>query len=922
MNGMRRFNIRKFIALLSVIAVLFATMTACGSGDGSKNTGDPAARDQSGPARNEAGDAAAENADEERELYRETFANGKGAAVQAGGASLTPVTDKVFDGNEDGAALYISNRVNNWDAADFKFSDIGLENGMVCNITVKGYVDADAEIPAGGQAWLQTVDSYAWLGGVDFVAGKPFTLTGKYTVDTGKDVAIRVQSSEEGKTVPFYIGEITITGKMGEVKTPAASGPRTPAEKFTTVTFEDGTEQGFKGRAGTEKLTVTDEANHTDGGKYALKVEGRSDTWHGPSLNVEKYVDEGMEYKISVWVKLIEPAITQIQLSTQIGNGDGANYVNLAPKTISKSDGWVLFEGQYRYNNASSGYLTIYVESANNATASFYIDDISFESTGAGAIAIQKDLTPIKDVYKDDFLFGNAISIEDMDGIRLELLKMHHNVVTAGNAMKPLYLQSTKGNFNFAAADQLVDKALAEGFKVHGHTLVWHQQSPEWMNQNADGTYLGREEALENLRTHIRTVMEHFGNKVISWDVVNEGMNDNPPKPSDWRASLRQSPWYHAIGDDYVEQAFLAAREVLDEHPDWDIKLYYNDYNDDNQNKATAIYNMVKELNEKYAKKHPGKLLIDGVGMQGHYSINTNPANVELSLERFISLGVEVSISELDMMTGNNFELSEKQAAAQGLLYAQLFRIFREHSDNIARVTVWGMDDGTSWRAAQNPTLFDKNLQAKPAYYGVINPDKFVSENAADKADANKSTAKYGTPKIDGKMDAAWKKAPELPISRYQMAWQGADGTARVLWDDKNLYVLFQVSDSQLDKASANVWEQDSVEAFVDENNAKTTFYQEDDGQFRVNYENMATFNPEGIETGFKSAVSVSGTNYTVEMQIPFRTITPKAGMQIGFDAQINDGKDGARQSVATWDDLTGNGYQDPSVFGVITLEK
>ena len=928
MNKMKLFSIRKLIALVSVIALVLAVMTACGSAGEPKE--DPPVQDQSEPINNDdvpaenTTDAPAESTTEapEMELYHETFANGKGAAVQAGGANLTPVTDKVFDGNDDGAALYISNRVNNWDAADFKFAAVGLENGMVCNITVKGYVDADAEIPTGGQAWLQAVDSYAWLGGVDFVAGKAFTLTGKYTVDTSKDVAIRVQSSEEGKTVPFYIGEITITGKMGEVQVPAVTEPRAPAEKFTTITFEDNTTQGFKARAGTETLTVTDEANHTDGGKYALKVEGRADTWHGPSLNVENYVDEGMEYKISVWVKLIDPATTQIQLSTQIGSGDGANYVNLAPKTISTSDGWVQFEGQYRYSNASSGYLTIYVESANNATASFYIDDISFESTGAGAISIQKDLTPIKDVYKDYFLYGNAISIEDMQGIRLELLKMHHNTVTAGNAMKPLYLQSTKGNFNFTAADQLVDKAIAEGMKVHGHTLVWHQQSPTWMNQKEDDTYLGREEALENLRTHIKTVMEHFGDKVISWDVLNEAMNDNPPKPSDWRASLRQSPWYHAIGDDYVEQAFLAAREVLDAHPEWDIKLYYNDYNDDNQNKATAIYNMVKELNENYAKKNPGKLLIDGVGMQGHYSINTNPANVELSLQRFISLGVEVSITELDIMTGNNFELSEKQANAQGFLYAQLFNIFRKYSDNIARVTVWGMDDGTSWRASQNPTVFDKNLQAKPAYYGVIDPDKFIKENAVDTADANKSTAKYGTPKIDGTMDAAWKNAPELQINRYQLAWQGATGTARVLWDDKNLYVLFQVSDAQLDKGSANAWEQDSVEAFVDENNAKTTFYEEDDGQFRVNYENTATFNPEGIEGGFKSAVSVSGTNYTVEMQIPFRTITPKAGMQIGFDVQINDGKDGARQSVATWNDLTGNGYQDPSVLGVITLEK
>ena len=123
------------------------------------------------------------------------------------------------------------------------------------------------------------------------------------------------------------------------------------------------------------------------------------------------------------------------------------------------------------------------------------------------------------------------------------------------------------------------------------------------------------------------------------------------------------------------------------------------------------------------------KLLIDGIGMQGHYTVNTNPANVELSLERFIDLGVEVSISELDVQAGSNYQLSERQANDQGYLYAQLFNIFRKNAEHISRVTIWGMDDGTSWRSATNPLLFDKNLKAKPAYYGVINPDKFIEEH-------------------------------------------------------------------------------------------------------------------------------------------------------------------------------------------------
>ncbi|ASA19867.1 endo-1,4-beta-xylanase [Paenibacillus donghaensis] len=857
-------------------------------------------------------------------VYHETFVSGKGLASQSGGASLTPVTGKVFAGNTDGAALYVSNRTNNWDAVDFEFSDMGLVNGKTYTVTASVYVDADVIVPGGAQAYIQTISSYGLLASVNYEAGQAITLTKEFTVDTDKDTTLRVQSNDTGKTVPFYIGDLLITEKKAAVEpTPAPEPPRDPALPFTTVTFEDQTAGGFAGRAGTETITVSDEANHTADGAYALKVEGRTGSWHGPTLRVEKYVDKGSEYTISLWVKMISPASSQIQLSTQIGNGSSANYVQFAPKTVSASDGWIQFEGTYRYNNVSSEYLTLYVESPD-ATASFYIDDISFENTGSGAIDIQKDLTPLKDAYQNDFLVGNAITAEDLDGVRLELLKMHHNVATAGNAMKPDALQPTKGGFTFTAADALVNKVLDEGMQMHGHVLVWHQQSPAWLNTTTDAENntipLGREEALENLRTHIETVMEHFGDKVISWDVVNEAMKDNPSNPADWKAALRESPWNSAIGTDYVEQAFLAAREVLDAHSDWDIKLYYNDYNEDNQNKAQAIYSMVKEINDKYALTHSGKRLIDGVGMQGHYNLNTNLENVKLSLEKFISLGVEVSISELDLTAGSNSQITEAQANAQGYAYAQLFNMFKAHAANISRVTFWGLNDTSSWRASQNPLLFDRNLQAKPAYYGVIDPGKFIAEHTPETVDANQSTANFATPVVDGTVDAVWSQTAEMPINRYQMAWQGASGITKALWDDHNLYLLIQVNDAQLNKSSINAHEQDSVEIFLDQNNAKTTFYQGDDGQYRVNFDNETSFNPPSIATGFESATRISGTNYTVEVKIPLQSVTPANDLKLGFDVQINDAKDGSRQSVAAWNDTTGTGYMDTSVYGVLTL--
>lgn len=524
-----------------------------------------------------------------------------------------------------------------------------------------------------------------------------------------------------------------------------------------------------------------------------------------------------------------------------------------------------------------------------------------------------ENIPSLKETFQDYFLMGNIVSSPTFESPRFDLLTYHFNAATAENAMKPDALQREKGVFTFDQADEMVDKVLAAGMKMHGHTLAWHQQSPSWMNYEG----IDRQEAVDNLVNHTKTVAEHFRGRVISWDVLNEAVNDNPSNPQDWRGSLRQTPWYKAIGPEYIEIVFRAAREA-----DPEARLYYNDYNLNNRNKSLAVYQMVEELN----KKNPdvgGRPLIDGIGMQGHYRLGTSPEEVALSLERFSSLGVEVSVTELDVQAGADSVLSETQAAEQGIAFARLFQVFKQYASHIARVTFWGLEDSMSWRAAQNPTLFDKNLKAKPAYYGVIDPDTFIRENRDTvHKEAKSAKALYGTPKIDAaNPDPAWAAAPAIPIEQYLMAWQGAKGTAKVLWDAGALYVLVTVEGAELNKASPNAYEQDSVEVFVDENNGKTSYYEKDDGQYRVNFAGERSFNvPSGTE-GFESAATVLGKSYRVVMKIPFKTVKPEKGGFVGFDVQINGASaQGIRQSVAIWNDTSGESFQNTSGLGILEL--
>ena len=335
---------------------------------------------------------------------------------------------------------------------------------------------------------------------------------------------------------------------------------------------------------------------------------------------------------------------------------------------------------------------------------------------------------PLKEIYKNNFLMGNIISPGDINNnVRFGYLKRHYNIVTAENHMKPSNLapSSNPGSvsanwvYNFSTADAIVKKALDEGFQIHGHTLIWHSQSqsPSWLAAGGEA-YLNK---------FVTDVVTHFKGKLLSWDVVNEAFRDGLTEndAQDWRNCLRKddspddSPWYKSIGPDYIEKAFLAARKA-----DPKVKLYYNDYNLNGIGKARATYNMVSELNNK----HPG--LIDGIGMQSHHHLGTNPQTVETSIKLFASLGVEIGITEMDIIAANWPDLglgtwNDNAAQLQAKQYAAMFRIFKNNYKNISRVTFWGLDDGTSWRSQARVTLLNADYTLKPAFHAVMYPNRY-----------------------------------------------------------------------------------------------------------------------------------------------------------------------------------------------------
>ena len=152
----------------------------------------------------------------------------------------------------------------------------------------------------------------------------------------------------------------------------------------------------------------------------------------------------------------------------------------------------------------------------------------------------------------------------------------------------------------------------------------------------------------------------------------------------------------------------------------------------------------------------------------------------------------------------------------------------------------------------------------------------------------------------------------------------GSTGVVKVLWDSENLYLYAVVTDKLLSKSAENAYEQDSFEIFIDQNNAKTSTYQADDGQYRINFDNEATFNGGASAELLTSATKITDDGYIVELAIKFDHIEPQEGMLIGFDVQVNNDEDGngIRDSVVTWNDSTHQGYQNTSSLGVLLFVK
>ncbi|WP_026118969.1 endo-1,4-beta-xylanase [Nocardiopsis ganjiahuensis] len=326
--------------------------------------------------------------------------------------------------------------------------------------------------------------------------------------------------------------------------------------------------------------------------------------------------------------------------------------------------------------------------------------------------------TALRDAAPSGFVIGSAVAggghhqDEDYpdpftgDQEYRRILGEEFSSLSAENQMKWDHLRPSRDGYAFDDADAIVAYAQDNGQDVRGHTLLWHSQNPDWLE---NGNF-SQEELREILRDHIETVVGRYAGQIHQWDVANEIFDDG--------GNLRTGDniWIRELGVGIVGDAFRWAHAA-----DPSAELYFNDYNVEDVNaKSDAYYELTRELLAEGVPVH-------GFSAQTHLSLQYGfPSGLQTNLERFEALGLSTALTEVDvrMQLPGGAEPTEQQLADQADYYARALEACLNVS-GCDSFTVWGFPDKYSWvpntfEGEGGATVYWDDYTTKPAYDALL----------------------------------------------------------------------------------------------------------------------------------------------------------------------------------------------------------
>ncbi len=235
---------------------------------------------------------------------------------------------------------------------------------------------------------------------------------------------------------------------------------------------------------------------------------------------------------------------------------------------------------------------------------------------------------------------------------------------------------------------------------------------------------------------------------------------------------------------------------------------------------------------------------------------------------------------------------------------------------------------------ATNNRIYEVWLDGKEPFR--IDDPRFVVQTGS----SSKKVYAIGRPlspvKVNCLSDSFPTRPPERIGASRLVQGRDADGfeaAFKLCWDDKNLYVLANVSDPSpmFNRYSGgDIWNGDALELFIGHesldqagpflfSDLQILLRASKDGKGQASYVVRAPKQPE-IEV--LSVPSVEGNGYTIEAAIPWTAIgiVPKEGTELLFDLAVDDAPEGGdRIRQLMWNGIARNS-SDRSAWGRIKL--
>ncbi len=461
-----------------------------------------------------------------------------------------------------------------------------------------------------------------------------------------------------------------------------------------------------------------------------------------------------------------------------------------------------------------------------------------------------------------------------------------------------------EGSYTWGDMDAAIAFGEQNGWELHGHPLVWGSDVhiPDWVKNKptSDG------EAI--MIDHIRTVAGRYGNRIKTWDVVNEAIEDD--------GTYRDCYWNRSMTGEFIAKAFIEAKAVVP-----NAVLLYNDYGiESNPAKFNTVKSMLGWIQTLGAQ-------VDGLGWQVHTDVNT-VLDPNFQLEQYMmeisNMGLKNYVTELDIRMPSNTPAERER---QKLAYRKIAEIFLCNPTKGDYFQTWDISDKHTWwnnfqpqNAPFYPLPFDENFNKKPAYWGMV--DAFSSA-ACDEV------CKIPSPPVLDGSSIEWGQTAYSLENNVQGTPNASDLSAdfQLTWDNNYLYVFGSITDDVLTNDSGiNAWEDDGFEIYLDGGNDRSFTYDGNDHQlmFRVNdptvlYWSTQQTNPAGVD--FSRVITNQGYDIEVRIAWSFIGVSPFSGMDLGIDIHVNDDDDGGvRDHKLAWFAREDQAWNNASLFNTIQL--